>query len=142
PRLFIRPAKFARASDVRSWQDTAQPVPAFLYAGFGDGEGARLPQNPGDRRSSPPKYHLAHRLLLGWRRSIAGWIDHAAIVANLSTFRKLRRLDSALAHQVKNGLAARDQIVGHNPPVAAPPHRFRAHHGAALFPTERNQLHQ
>ena len=34
-------------------------------------------------------------------------------------------------HEVKHGFAARDQVVGDNPPMTAPPHSFRAHDGAA-----------
>ena len=38
-----------------------------------------------------------------------------------------RRLDAILAHQVKDRAAAHQQIVGNDPAVTTPPHRFGAH---------------
>jgi hypothetical protein len=41
---------------------------------------------------------------------------------------------------MKNLLTGGQQIVGDDSPVAAPPHRFRAHDGATLRRTEAAQM--
>src|SRR5690554_1563147 len=41
---------------------------------------------------------------------------------------------------MKNHLAPRQQVVGDNSAVAAPPDSFGAHHGAAVFPAQPNKL--
>lgn len=43
------------------------------------------------------------------------------------------RFQTAIAHDVENGFATGDKIVGNDPAVTAPPHRFGTHDRAALL---------
>src|SRR5690625_6971086 len=74
-----------------------------------------------------------------FRRLAPGRISDLAAI-NRSPPCQLRRLNAVFAHQVENLMARRQQIVADNAPVAAPPHRFRAHDGAGSFPAGGNQL--
>ena len=55
---------------------------------------------------------------------------------------KFRGVDLAAPHDVHDPNALRQQIVGNDAAVAAPPHSFSAHDGAAIVTGERSQLIQ
>src|SRR5690349_15742202 len=54
----------------------------------------------------------------------------------------LRLLHMPCAEDVKYVLAGRKQVVGNNPPVTAPPNRFRAHDGTSPCTPELAQMRE
>src|SRR5579883_742024 len=48
--------------------------------------------------------------------------------------RQVGRLQAALPHNVENSLAAGDEMIGDDAPVAAPPYGFRTHDRAPALP--------
>ena len=72
-------------------------------------------------RSALPDAEHRRPLRLGVR-----WIENVP-VTGLCCRRHRSGIHFAGAHQVKNLPSAQQQIVGDDPPVAAPPHGFRTH---------------
>ena len=56
-------------------------------------------------------------------------IGHHAILPNPRAFRQSGRVDSVLAHQMKDALATRDEMIRDDPPMATPPDRLGTHDG-------------
>src|SRR5947209_19162810 len=61
-----------------------------------------------------------------------GSIEQPAVHLQSRRFGHLRLVDMARSQDVKHALSGRKEIVGNDAPVTAPPHRLRAHDGAAL----------
>ena len=71
-----------------------------------------------------------------------GWIHKRPIGQHARARRKLRRIDLVAPHDVHYRNFLRQKIVRNDAAVAAPPHSFRAHDGAAIVAGERSQLVQ
>lgn len=69
----------------------------------------------------------------GWR------IDKRPVIPCPHAVGEFRGFDFIAVHQMKNGLAAADEIVGDDPPVTAPPQRFRAHDGTSSLPAQGHE---
>jgi hypothetical protein len=66
-------------------------------------------------------------------RSLRSGIDDHPAGLNGSARSEASRLQAARPHDVEDGFAASDKIIGDNAPMASPPHSFRAHDRAAPF---------
>src|SRR5690625_7829479 len=66
-------------------------------------------------------------------------IDHRSPCPPLRARRQLRGLDAVASHQVKGLLAPRQQVIGDDAPVAAPPDRLGAHDGATPLAPDLDQ---
>lgn len=66
----------------------------------------------------------------GWERS---GVNKRFSWSNDRTYSQACRFQTAIAHDVENGFATGDKIVGDDPAVTAPPHRFGTHDRAALL---------
>ena len=70
------------------------------------------------------------------------WIYKRPIGQDARARRKLRRINLVATHDVHDRNVLRQQIVGNDAAVAAPPHSFSAHDGTAIVTRERSQLSQ
>ena len=78
-----------------------------------------------------------------WRgRLVRSWIRERSVGLCTRTRRKLRGVDLVAPHDVHYRNALRQQVVGNDTTMAAPPHSFSAHDRAALFTGQRSQLIQ
>lgn len=51
-------------------------------------------------------------------------------------------LKPGAGHDVEDGFAPSDEIIGHDPPVASPPDRLGTHDGATLLASDRDEMFQ
>lgn len=72
-----------------------------------------------------------------WRR-----IDNRAVWLPNGTWREQREIDAIRAKDVVDALSGANEIIGDDPPVTAPPNRFRAHDGRALLMPQVAELSQ
>ena len=111
-------------SPVRHWQ-----IPSALF---------RSPATPRGR------CHLRARVPQsgGWAASSAAGIHDRSVGQRLRAGCLLRGVDLIAPHDVHYRNSLCQQIVGNDAAVAAPPHGFSAHDGAAIVAGQRSQLLQ
>src|SRR5690349_6873044 len=73
---------------------------------------------------------------------LIGWIDQRAMRAGPCRLRHAGGLDTVLRQDVEDAFARREQIVGDDATMAAPPHRLGAHDRAPPLVPERAELRQ
>src|SRR3569623_847847 len=76
------------------------------------------------------------------RRRFSGGIHHRVARPHAGAGRHFCRLDLPRTQDVKDLFALREQIIGDDAAVASPPHRFRAHDGAAPLFTDFQKPHE
>lgn len=79
-----------------------------------------------------------------WRKDFfpRGRIYKRPVRPHTRAGRKLRGVDLVEPHDVHHRSALRQQVVGNDTTMAAPPHRFSAHDRAAIVAAQRSQLIQ
>src|SRR5579871_3607452 len=84
-------------------------------------------RRPARAASSPSPEQIALRCVLGR-------IDQSTRTLHFRGRVDRGLLDMTRTENVEHALARREQIIGNDPAVTAPPHRLGAHDGAALGP--------
>src|SRR5690606_2587264 len=69
-------------------------------------------------------------------------VPHRSSLPHHCAAREFCRVDATVAHNVKDFKATRDQMIGDNATMAAPPHRLGTHHDSSPFPPELDELLQ
>ena len=59
--------------------------------------------------------------------TVFAWIDNMAILLNHGIFAESRILFSSGSHQMNDQVSSRQEIVGDQPSMTAPPYSFGAH---------------
>ena len=82
------------------------------------------------------------RSIFCFGRVFDGWINERPVRLHTGARRKLCRIDLVVPHDVHDRNTLHQEIVCNDAPVAAPPHSFGAHDGAAIVTGKRSQLIQ